>query len=130
MSEHQHRCIAYLLEDVMKNKFNKAFYQEDLWKYVENKKIQEYDMKDVKHWIYAPCWSYNLDNTDCFYSIYQALIQKKKFKDDIKRIKKADTSYPLIVYKMNLIGNHRFANIYQKKNLINYRLKYEFFYNI
>ena len=97
MSEHQHRCIAYLLEDVMKNKFNKAFYQEDLWKYVENKKIQEYDMKDVKHWIYAPCWSYNLDNTDCFYSIYQALIQKKKFKDDIKRIKKADTSYPLIV---------------------------------
>jgi disulfide oxidoreductase YuzD len=118
MSEHQHRCIAYLLEDVMKNKFNKAFYQEDLWKYVENKKIQEYDMKDVKHWIYAPCWSYNLDNTDCFYSIYQALIQKKKFKDDIKRIKKADTSYPLIVvedefdsYGSILDGNHRFAKL-------------------
>ena len=118
MSEHQHRCIAYLLEDVMKNKFNKAFYQEDLWKYVENKKIQEYDMKDVKHWIYAPCWSYNLDNTDCFYSIYQALIQKKKFKDYIKRIKKADTSYPLIVvedefdsYGSILDGNHRFAKL-------------------
>jgi len=118
MSKHQHRCIAYLLEDVMKNKFNKAFYQEDLWKYVENKKIQEYDMKDVKHWIYAPCWSYNLDNTDCFYSIYQALIQKKKFKDDIKRIKKADTSYPLIVvedefdsYGSILDGNHRFAKL-------------------
>ncbi len=118
MSEHQHRCIAYLLEDVMKNKFNKGFYQEDLWKYVENKKIHEYDMKDVKHWIYAPCWSYNLDNTDCFYSIYQALIQKKKFKDDIKRIKKADTSYPLIVvedefdsYGSILDGNHRFAKL-------------------
>ena len=118
MSEHQHRCIAYLLEDVMKNKFNKAFYQEDLWKYVENKKIQEYDMKDVKHWIYAPCWSYNLDNTDCFYSIYQALIQKKKFNDDVKRIKKADISYPLIVvedefdsYGSILDGNHRFAKL-------------------
>ena len=91
MSEHQHRSMAYLLEDVMKNKFNKAFYQEDLWKYVENKKIQEYDMKDVKHWIYAPCWSYNLDNTDCFYSIYQALIQKKKFKDDKNKLE-ADVS--------------------------------------
>jgi len=118
MSEHQHRSMAYLLEDVMKNKFNKAFYQEDLWKYVENKKIQEYDMKDVKHWIYAPCWSYNLDNTNCFYSIYQVLIQKKKFNDDVKRIKKADISYPLIVvedefdsYGSILDGNHRFAKL-------------------
>ena len=29
--------MAYLVEDVMKNKFNRAFYQEDLWKYVEKK---------------------------------------------------------------------------------------------
>jgi len=84
----------------------------------ENKKIQEYDMKDVKHWIYAPCWSYNLDNTNCFYSIYQVLIQKKKFNDDVKRIKKADISYPLIVvedefdsYGSILDGNHRFAKL-------------------
>lgn len=27
----------------MKNNFNKAFYQEDLWKYVENKKTEEYE---------------------------------------------------------------------------------------
>jgi hypothetical protein len=35
MSEYEHRNMAYLLEDVMKNKFNRAFYQEDLWKYIK-----------------------------------------------------------------------------------------------
>ena len=43
MSNHEHRNMAYLLEDVMKNKFNRAFYQEDLWKYVENKKTETYE---------------------------------------------------------------------------------------
>jgi hypothetical protein len=118
MSNHEHRNMAYLLEDVMKNKFNRAFYQEDLWKYVENKKTETYDMKDVKHWIYAPCWSYNINNIECFYSIYQVLMQKGKFKEDMKRIKKANTSYPLIVIKNEfdsyggiLDGNHRFAKL-------------------
>ena len=81
----------------MKNKFNKAFYQEDVWEFVKNKKTHEYNLQDVKHWVYTPCWSFNLNNTECFYSIYQVLCQKGKFKDDIKRIKKSDTSYPLIV---------------------------------
>ena len=115
----EHRCMAYLLEDVMKNKFNKAFYQEDLWKYVENKKTETYDVKDVKHWVYAPCWSYNIDkHNECFYSIYQVLMQKNRFKEDMKRIKKADTSYPLIVIEDEfdnfgtiLDGNHRFAKL-------------------
>ena len=31
--------MVYLLEDIIKNKFNRAFYQEDLWKYVENNKF-------------------------------------------------------------------------------------------
>jgi disulfide oxidoreductase YuzD len=46
------------------------------------------------------------------------LIQKTKFKEDMKRIKKADTSYPLIVienefdsYGGILDGNHRFAKL-------------------
>jgi hypothetical protein len=125
MNDHEHRNMAYLLEDVMKNKFNKAFYQEDLWKYVENKKTEEYNIEDVKHWVYAPCWSYNIDkeNKECFYSIYQVLMQKNKFKEDIKRIKKADTSYPLIVienefdkYGGILDGNHRFAKLIMNKS--------------
>ena len=118
MSEHDHRDMAYLLEDVMKNKFNRAFYQEDLWKYVENKQTKKYNIKDVKHWVYAPCWSYNINNTECFYSIYQVLMQKGHFKEDMKRIKKADTKYPLIVienefdsYGGILDGNHRFAKL-------------------
>lgn len=124
------RSIAYLLEDVMKNKFNYGFYQEDLWKYVENKKMQTYDMKDVKHWVYQPCWSYNINNYECFYSIYQVLTQKRKFKEDMKRIKKADISYPLIViedefdhYGTILDGNHRFA-----KMIINNEKKVNFKY--
>ena len=75
-------------------------------------------MKDVKHWIYAHCLSYNINNTECFYSIYQVLMQKWNFKEDMKRIKKADTSYPLIVienefdnYGGILDGNHRFAKL-------------------
>lgn len=118
MSKYERRDMAFLLKDVMKNKINKAFYQEDLWKYVENKKMEEYNIKDVKHWVYAPCWSYNINNTECFYSIYQVLMQKGKFKEDMNRIKKADTSYPLIViedeydiYGGILDGNHRFAKL-------------------
>ena len=118
MSNDEHRNIAYLLEDVMNNKYSYGFYQEDLWKYVENKKINEYNIKDVKHWIYKPCWSYNINNRECFYSIYQVLMQKNKFKEDIKRIKKADTRYPLIIiedefdkYGTILDGNHRFAKL-------------------
>ena len=89
MSEYEHRDMAYLLEDVMKNKFNRAFYQEDLWKYVENKPTEEYAMKDVKHWVYAPCWSYNINNTECFYSIYQVLMQKGKFQRRYETNKKS-----------------------------------------
>ena len=118
MSQHNSRNMAFLLEDVMKNKFNKAFYQEDLWEFVKNKKTKEYNMEDVKHWVYTPCWSFELNNTECFYSIYQVLLQKGKFKEDMKRIKKADTSYPIIViedkfdkYGNILDGNHRFAKL-------------------
>jgi hypothetical protein len=118
MSEHKSRCMAYLLKDVIQNKFNRAFYQEDLWKYVENKKTKEYNMKDVKHWVYKPCWSYNKNNDECFYSIYQVLLQKERFKTDMKRINSADISYPLIViedefdsYGSILDGNHRFAKL-------------------
>jgi hypothetical protein len=45
-------------------------------------------------------------------------MQKGNFKEDMKRIKKADTSYPLIVienefdnYGGILDGNHRFAKL-------------------
>ena len=117
-NNYEKRNLAYLLENVMKNKFNKAFYQEDLWKYVENKKTEEYAIQDVKHWVYTPCWSYDIHNTECFYSIYQVLMQKTKFRKDMGRIKKADTSYPLIVvedefdkYGSILDGNHRFAKL-------------------
>ncbi len=118
MSNYNSRNMAFLLEDVMKNKFNKAFYQEDLWEFVNNKKTKEYNIEDVKHWVYTPCWSFNLNNIECFYSIYQVLAQKGKFKEDMKRIKKADTSYPIIViedkfdkYGTILDGNHRFAKL-------------------
>jgi disulfide oxidoreductase YuzD len=53
-----------------------------------------------------------------FLFYYQVLMQKGKFKEDIKRIKKANTSYPLIVienefdsYGGILDGNHRFAKL-------------------
>ncbi len=123
MSGENSRTMAFLLEDVMKNKFNKAFYQEDLWEFVKNKKSHEYNIQDVKHWVYTPCWSFNLDNTEYFYSIYQVLCQKGKFKEDMKRIKKSDTSYPIIViedkfdkYGSILDGNHRFAKLIMNNN--------------
>ena len=123
MSGENSRTMAFLLEDVMKNKFNKAFYQEDLWEFVKNKKSHEYNIQDVKHWVYTPCWSFNLDNTEYFYSIYQFLCQKGKFKEYMKRIKKSDTSYPIIViedkfdkYGSILDGNHRFAKLIMNNN--------------
>jgi len=113
------RSYAFLLEDVMKNNFKNGFAQEDLWNYVKNKQIQTYKINDVKHWIYYPCWSYEIKkDNDCFYSIYQVLLQPKKFKEDMKRIKKSDLSYPLIIIEDDydnkgviLDGNHRFAKI-------------------
>ena len=118
MNIQEHRNYAYLLQDVMKNNFKYGYDQEELWKYVENKKTKTYKMNDVKHWVYNPCWSYDLDNKTCFYSIFQVYLQKSKFKEDMKRIKKADISYPIIViedkydkYGSILDGNHRFAKL-------------------
>ena len=127
------RTYAFLLKNVMKNNFNYGFAQEDLWNYCKNKPIKKCNIDDVKHWIYSPCWSHKciLTNTiksshkqnykkpiDCFYSIFQVINQPKRFPDDIMRIKKSNTSYPLIViedeYDKNgciLDGNHRFAKL-------------------
>ena len=130
MSKYEHKSMAYLLENVMKNKFNRAFYVEDLWKYVENKPVKEYNINDVKHWVYSPCWSYDCNGIECYYSIYQTLIQKNKFKKDIRQIKKADVSYPIIVvendydkYGTILDGNHRFAKLIMNKEK---KVKYKF----
>ena len=130
MNKIEHRNYAMLLSNVMKNNFNYGYDQEELWKYVENKKEKEYKIDDVKHWVYAPCWSYEINNTLCFYSIYQVLLQKKRFKKDIKRIKNADTSYPIIIiedefdkYGSILDGNHRFAKLIMNNSK---KVKYKF----
>ena len=129
MNAQEHRCYAMLLSDVMQNNFNYGYDQEELWKYVENKKTKTYKINDVKHWVYNPCWSYDLDKRTCFYSIFQVLNQKSKFKEDMKRIKKADVSYPIIViedeydkYGSILDGNHRFAKlIMDNAKLVKYK---------
>jgi len=109
---------AYLLKDVMINDFTYAFDPEDLWKQAAKKKVIKYKMNDIKHWVYSPCWSHN----DCFISIYQVLMQPKQFPEHIKRIKKANISYPLIVMEDEynkfgsiLDGNHRFAKLLLEK---------------
>lgn len=124
------RSYAFLLEDVMKNKFNFAFDQKDLWNFVKNKEIKTYNIKDIKHWIYKPCWSYNNNGIDCYYSIYQVLQQKNKFRKDWNKIKKANIEYPLIIiedeydkYGCILDGNHRFAQIIINKEK---KVKYQF----
>lgn len=117
---------AYLLEDVMKKKFNYAFDPQDLWEKASHKKVIKYNMSDVKHWVYSPCWS-DPNNDDWFISIYQVLMQPKKFADHMKRIKKADVSYPLIIIEDEfdkfggiLDGNHRFAKLLmEKKRVVN-----------
>ena len=73
--------------------------------------------------------SYDLDKRTCFYSIFQVLNQKSKFKKDMKQIKKADISYPIIViedeydkYGSILDGNHRFAKlVMDNAKLVKYR---------
>lgn len=111
------RSYAYNLEDVMKDNFEYAWDQEELWEIAKKKKIITYKMNDVKHWVYTPCWS----KGKCFISIFQVLNQPKKFPRHIKRIKNADLKYPLIViedkydkYGGILDGNHRFAKMIQQ----------------
>ena len=110
----EERSYAYNLEDIMQEKFDYGWDQEQLWELAKNKKVREYKIKDIKHWVYAPCWS----KGECFLSIYQVLQQPKKFPEHMKRIKKADLKYPLIVipnkydkYGAILDGNHRFGKM-------------------
>ena len=110
----EERSYAYNLEDVMQEKFDYGWDQEQLWELAKNKKVREYKIKDIKHWVYSPCWN----KGECFLSIYQVLQQPKKFPEHMKRIKKADLKYPLIVipdkydkYGGILDGNHRFGKI-------------------
>lgn len=116
----EHRSIAFLLEDVMKGKFDRGFFQEDLWALAETIPVTTVAIADVKHWVYTPCWSYSTGSgkKECFYSIYQVLKQPTQFKADMTRIRKADTKYPLIVIEDEfdqagtiLDGNHRFAKL-------------------
>lgn len=123
----EHREYAYSLKDVMKNDFRYAWDQKELWEIAKNKKVQSYDIKDVKHWIYNQCWS---DKNNCFISPYQVLIQSKKYPNHLKRIKNANLKYPLIVqedkydkYGTILDGNHRFAKI-----ILNKKRKVKFVY--
>ena len=123
---------AFLLDNVMKKDYRYAYDPKDLWEKASQKKIIKYNMSDVKHWAYSPCWSHNdnnnnNNNNDWFISIYQVLLQPKKFKDHMKRIKNADTSYPLIIVEDEynkfgsiLDGNHRFAKLLmEKKRVVN-----------
>lgn len=112
------RSVAYLLEDVMEQKFDHGFYQEELWAYLLLHKIPivAYNMEDVKHWVYVPCWSYTRGCEECFLSIYQVLLQSEQFPEHMTRIKNANLRYPLVViedefdkYGVILDGNHRFA---------------------
>jgi hypothetical protein len=114
---------AYLIEDVMKGNFKYAWKPEKLWKLAKTKKIIKYKMNDVKHWVYNPCWS----KGGYFVSIYQVLMQQKKFPDHMDRISNAKIKYPLICieddYDKNgsiLDGNHRFAKmILEKRKIVN-----------
>lgn len=125
MGKNESREVAYLLDDVMQKKFEYGFYQEELWEYVKKteKPVLEYNMEDVKHWIYTPCWSYHASSTEeCFISVYQVLLQEARFTQHIERIQMADLQYPLIVmedefdkYGTILDGNHRFAKLILKK---------------
>tara|TARA_Y100001958_G_C21084544_1_gene439739 strand:- start:220 stop:636 length:417 start_codon:yes stop_codon:yes gene_type:complete len=116
------RQYAYLTEDVMKEDFRYAWKQEDLWELAKTKKVIKYKMNDVKHWVYNQSWS----KKDCFVSIFQVLMQPKKFPEYVKRINKANLQYPLIVmenkfdkYGSILDGNHRFAKmIIEKKRVV------------
>ena len=109
------RSYAFLLEDAIRNDFSHGYDQLDLWKAVREKEVESYKMDDIKHWVYTPCWS---DKKNNLISIFQIMNQPRRFPGHIKRIKEADTQYPLIVvedeydkYGSILDGNHRFAKL-------------------
>ena len=110
----EHRSYAYQLKDVLLSNFKYAWPQEVLWQHSAAKPVTTYRMSDVKHWVYGPCWSQD----NCLVSIYQVLLQPKLFAKHMKRVRTADTGYPLIVvqdefdkYGTILDGNHRFAKL-------------------
>ncbi len=144
-SEITSRSVAYLLQDVLEKKFDYGFYEEELWAYVSGrgKPIIEYEMEDVKHWVYSSPWSYQTrdkEEEECFVSIYQVLLQRERFTEHWQRIKQADLQYPLIVieddfdkYGSILDGNHRFAKMITedvKKVKLQFISKAELMFNL
>jgi len=120
--------MAFDLEDVMKDKIKTGYVMEDLYKIANKKQVCREKISNVKHWVYKPCWSYRCGNDECFISIYQVLLQKRKFTDHHRRIRNASLEYPLIIVKDKydkygtiLDGNHRFAkSLLKNKKFINY----------
>ena len=112
---------AFLLEDVMKGRFDNGLDVKILWAAATDKPVQKYNMSDVRHWVYSPCWSVG----DCFISPYQVLMQPKQFADHMRRVKQADLSYPLIVVEDDfdkhgsvLNGNHRLVKMILEKRRV------------
>jgi hypothetical protein len=119
LSASNSKRISYLFKDVINNVFECGFYTKPVVEYItQTKKVQKYNIKDVLHWMYKPCWFRTINNNHHFYSIYQALSQRDVFKDDIRRIEEADITNPIIVvtddfdkYGSIFNGNHRFAKL-------------------
>ena len=107
---------AYLLSDVLCNPNRaKSVAMSDLFEFAAKKPIKSMSIKKCSHWAYHSCWS---DNDHDFYSIFQVLMQKSKFKKHVRRINTADLSCPIIVIEdlldeigVILDGNHRFAKL-------------------
>ena len=108
-------AYAFLIEDAIRNDFSHGYDLKEIWKAASKKEVQTYEMDDVKHWVYTPCWS---DKKNNFISIFQVMNQPRRFPGHVKKIKASDTEYPLIVveneydkYGVILDGNHRFAKM-------------------
>lgn len=125
------RSYAFLTEDSIRGDFSHGYDQSELWEAANTKSIEHYEMEDVKHWVYTPCWS---NKKNSFISIFQVINQPRRFPGHIRRIKEANVEHPLIVvedeydkYGSILDGNHRFAKLlledYEKISIVYFTKK-------
>lgn len=119
MAPKRQQATILLPEDVVKRK-SVGWYTDDVIALSKRYKTKSLKMRNVKHWVYSTPWSIPTGNTQCPLSIYEVITlpKDKTLKEHHKRIKKADTSYPLIItpdpydkYGIILDGNHRFAKL-------------------
>ena len=91
---------------------DKTYDVEKLWAITKDNKVDETSVKSLEKRLKDLCWG----KKGSKYSAHDVLADKKKYKEDYKRILEADLEYPIMIHNGYIVdGVHRLAKAYLDK---------------